>query len=148
MIRRSLLALALLLFATPMFAQGGPDASLSSQAKDEPGRTHARASERALPTPGEAARAQGAGEGGGRADADCERLGGGEATEAAAAPGGPRPDVRADRARCRKLTDADIATAPIAELRRSSRHVGRVAGRPFPYLATAGTLTIRDDEGK
>ena len=58
------------------------------------------------------------------------------------------PDARADRARCRKLSDAEIATAPIVEVRKVSHHQGVIGGKPFAYTATAGTLTVRDDEGK
>ncbi|HTX49741.1 MAG TPA: peptidase S10 [Caulobacteraceae bacterium] len=58
------------------------------------------------------------------------------------------PNVRADRARCRKLTDADIATAPIAEVRQVTHHSVTIGGRAIAYTATAGTLTLRDDEGK
>ena len=60
-------------------------------------------------------------------------------------PGG---DARTDRARNNKLSDADIATAPIREIRRVTRHTATIGGRPLAYTATAGTLTIRDDEGK
>jgi carboxypeptidase C (cathepsin A) len=59
-----------------------------------------------------------------------------------------QPDAHADRANCRKLTDAEIATAPINEVRVVSRHVAHIAGREIPYSATAGTLTLRDDDGK
>ena len=57
-------------------------------------------------------------------------------------------DARADRANCRKLTDAEIATAPIVEVRRVSRHTAVIGGRTIAYTATAGTLTLRDDDGK
>src|SRR5580700_2061872 len=53
-----------------------------------------------------------------------------------------QPDARADRANCRKLTDAEIATAPINEVRVVSRHVAHIGGREIPYTATAGTLTL------
>jgi carboxypeptidase C (cathepsin A) len=59
-----------------------------------------------------------------------------------------QPDARAERANCRKLSDAEIATAPINEVRVVSRHVAHIAGREIPYTATAGTLTLRDDDGK
>jgi carboxypeptidase C (cathepsin A) len=58
------------------------------------------------------------------------------------------PDARADKARCRKLTDADVATAPIAEARQVTHHTVTIGGRAIAYTATAGTLTLRDDEGK
>jgi carboxypeptidase C (cathepsin A) len=77
----------------------------------------------------------------GRSDPNCDQAG--------PSPEGARSvDPRADRARCRKLFDSDIATAPIGEIRRVTRHQAMIAGRPFAYTATAGTLTIRDDEGK
>ena len=57
-------------------------------------------------------------------------------------------DARADKARCRKLTDADIATAPIAEVRQVTHHQATIGGKPLAYTATAGTLTLRDNEGK
>ena len=37
---------------------------------------------------------------------------------------------------------------PIHEQSRSTRHVWTAGGHAIPYTATAGTLTIRDDEGK
>jgi carboxypeptidase C (cathepsin A) len=69
-----------------------------------------------------------------KVDAACDSLAGG--------------DARADRARCRKLTDGEIATAPIVEARKVSRHEAVIGGRSLAYTATAGTLTIRDEEGK
>src|SRR6185503_11242059 len=38
--------------------------------------------------------------------------------------------------------------APVEERTLSSRHSALVDGRMLPYTATAGTLTIRDAEGK
>ncbi len=72
-------------------------------------------------------------------DGECDAHGG-SADEAKSA--------RSDRARCRELTDADIATAPIAEIRKVTHHQVVIGGRPLAYTATAGTLTLRDDEGK
>ncbi|HZK98698.1 MAG TPA: hypothetical protein VFC47_02255, partial [Caulobacteraceae bacterium] len=135
---------------------GGPDSGMTDQTKDEPGHlAHARgalAGARGPDEPGrmEAATGKGAGEGG-RGDADCEGKSGSQETSAAGAAGetaAAKGDPRADRARCRKLTDADIVTAPIAEIRRVTRHQGVIAGRSMAYTATAGTLTLRDDEGK
>jgi carboxypeptidase C (cathepsin A) len=147
------LAAALVLPATAVLAQAsvtGPDSGMSVQTKDEPGpparpggRTPARSPEEA----GRAAGPPAAGDGG-RIDADCEHPAGPSEGAAGAAEGGPRGDPRADRARCRKLTDADIATAPIVEARRVTRRRAVIAGRPVDYTATAGTLTLRDDEGK
>ena len=47
-----------------------------------------------------------------------------------------------------KVADAEIAKAPVAEIAKSSRHAVTINGRTIPYTATAGTLTLRDDEGK
>ncbi len=80
---------------------------------------------------------------GAKMDADCDKASGGGMAE-----GSTRGDPRADRAACRKLSDYDIATAPIQEIRKVTRHTATIGGRPIPYTATAGTLTIRDDEGK
>ena len=79
---------------------------INAQAKGRPAQRHGRTPDEpgvadrlppglATPMPGE----------GGRADADCEHMG--------ASAEGAHADARADRAACRKLTDADIATAPI-----------------------------------
>jgi carboxypeptidase C (cathepsin A) len=126
-------------------AEPGPDASMQStnqktgallpshhaRTPDEPGVADRPPPGLAPPPPGE----------GGRADADCEHAGAAEGHAGAA-------DARADRARCRKLTDAEIATAPIWEVRKVTHHTAVIAGHPIAYTATAGTLTLRDDEGK
>ena len=59
-----------------------------------------------------------------------------------------RPDAAAKQAGEDKITPADIATAPIHEISRSTHHVWSAGAAAIPYTATAGTLTIRDDEGK
>ena len=59
-----------------------------------------------------------------------------------------RPDADAKHAGEEKISPADIATAPVHEVSRSTRHVWSADGRTIPYTATAGTLTLRDDEGK
>lgn len=59
-----------------------------------------------------------------------------------------RRSVRAEQAGERKIADADIALAPVAETAKSTHHVVTVQGRPVPYTATAGTLTLRDEDGK
>jgi carboxypeptidase C (cathepsin A) len=120
----------------------GPDSSMQAErraeavahplglAADEPGRNEA-----AKAAPG----------GDSHADADCDpHAGGGSGDDGDEA----KSDARADRARCRKLTDADIATAPIAEIRRVTHHTAVIGGRSIAYTATAGTLTLRDDQGK
>ncbi len=109
-------------------APGGPDASMAA---------HGKAASAEGP-PGLAP--VGAPEGG-KTDSACDALGAvGDSSRTA--------NPRADRARCRKLTDAEIATAPVVEIRRASRHQAVIGGRPLAYTATAGTLTVRDDEGK
>ncbi len=62
-----------------------------------------------------------------------------------AQPGG---SSRAAAAAERKVGDGDVATAPVRETARSSRHTATIGGRTVPYTATAGTLTLRDDDGK
>lgn len=47
-----------------------------------------------------------------------------------------------------KIRPADIAQPSVAERRQESRHTVVVGGRPVAYLATAGTLALRDDDGK
>jgi len=59
-----------------------------------------------------------------------------------------RRSERGQAAGERKISDADIATAPVHETEKSTRHSVTVAGRTIPYTATAGTLTLRDDDGK
>ena len=60
-----------------------------------------------------------------------------------------RPDAGAKHAGEDKISPADIATAPIHETARSTHHVwSGGGGRTLGYTATAGTLTLRDDEGK
>lgn len=121
---------AWLAFPATLAAQAGdagPDAGMLAQAKS-PGH--------ATPptlTPPPAPGSEDA-----HADSDCPT-----------APGAEKgADARAERARCRKLTDADIATAPIAEARQATHHQATIGGRPIAYTATAGTLTLRDNEGK
>ena len=60
-------------------------------------------------------------------------------------PGG---GARAEKAQIAKLGDADIATAPVREARSVTRHATVIGGRSIDYLATAGTLSVRDDDGK
>jgi carboxypeptidase C (cathepsin A) len=47
-----------------------------------------------------------------------------------------------------KITDADIATAPLMEQAKSSHHTVTINGQTIGYTATAGTLTLRSDDGK
>ena len=105
---------------TPVAARGRPTSAIAGQ---PPGV--------AVETPGQS----------GRSDPNCDSTG--------PSPEGARStDPRADQARCRKLFDSDIATAPIGEVRKVTHHTAVIGGRPLAYTATAGTLTIRDDEGK
>ncbi|WP_174292170.1 S10 family peptidase, partial [Sphingomonas bacterium] len=60
-------------------------------------------------------------------------------------PGG---SSRAARAEDAKLSDAAIASAPIREQRVETQHSGVFSGRSIAYTATAGTVTVRDDDGK
>ncbi|RYD46107.1 MAG: peptidase S10, partial [Sphingomonadales bacterium] len=48
----------------------------------------------------------------------------------------------------KKDAEAGYANAPVAEQASSHRDSVTVNGRRLPYTATAGTLTIRDTEGK
>jgi len=47
-----------------------------------------------------------------------------------------------------KITPADYVSAPVKEAASTTHHTAVIDGRAIPYEATAGTLTIRDDEGK
>ncbi len=67
---------------------------------------------------------------------------------ARSASGLERRSDRGQAAGEHKISDADIATAPVEEAAKSSRHTVAVGGRTIPYTATAGTLTLRDDDGK
>jgi carboxypeptidase C (cathepsin A) len=112
-------------------ARSGPDTGMDGQPKAAAGRTDAHAADERV--------THSVGTENSRPDADCDaQSGSGDDARAA----------RADRARCRKLSDADIATAPIVEVRKVTHHRAVIAGRPVAYTATAGTLTLRDDEGK
>jgi carboxypeptidase C (cathepsin A) len=108
-------------------ARRARDAKTVTRAPDEPGEKNA---DQNRPVVSEGA----------KMDADCDKSGG--------MAEGAHGDPRADRAACRKLSDYDIATAPIQEVRKVTHHTAVIGGRSIPYTATAGTLTIRDDEGK
>ncbi len=79
----------------------------------------------------------------GNTAADADEPGRGDATNTQ-----PAGDPRAARARENKVGDSDVATAPVRELRVPSRHTATIGGRTIAYTATAGTVTIRDDDGK
>ncbi|HEY5106941.1 MAG TPA: peptidase S10 [Caulobacteraceae bacterium] len=163
--RNALAAIAISLILVPAASraqepQTGPDAGAAAQMQGAPetstrART-ARPTARKPDEPGATsmpALADAAPRGrdeDGRFEHDCDTHGGGDqkvdATEGADEP--HRADARAERARCRKLSDFDIATAPITEVRRVTRHSAVIGGRAMAYTATAGTLTIRDDDGK
>jgi carboxypeptidase C (cathepsin A) len=66
----------------------------------------------------------------------------------AAAGAEPAPSAHAEEARDNKITDADIAVAPVHERHVTSRHTVTINGKVIGYEATAGTLTLRDDSGK
>jgi carboxypeptidase C (cathepsin A) len=55
---------------------------------------------------------------------------------------------RVEQAKEGKITDADIATAPVHERRVTTHHSTVINGKTVGYEATAGTLTLRDDQGK
>lgn len=60
----------------------------------------------------------------------------------------PAPEKPAAQAPGPKVTDADIAAAPIQEQAKPSHHSVVVGGRTIGYTATPGTLTLRDNDGK
>src|SRR4051794_4469647 len=66
----------------------------------------------------------------------------------AAGPVIERRSERGAQASEHKISDADIATAPVVEQAKSSHHTVSVGGKTIGYTATAGTLTLRDDDGK
>jgi carboxypeptidase C (cathepsin A) len=136
----TLLAAISLIVAVPVIAYAqastGPDSTMAAtRARD------AKPAARAPDEPGGGDRNKPVVSEGAKMDADCDKSGGGMGE-------GAHGDARADRAACRKLSDYDIATAPIQELRKVSQHTAVIGGRSMTYTATAGTLTIRDDEGK
>jgi carboxypeptidase C (cathepsin A) len=59
-----------------------------------------------------------------------------------------RRSERGAQAGERKISDYDIATAPVQEVAKTSHHSVTVGAKTIPYTATAGTLTLRDDDGK
>jgi carboxypeptidase C (cathepsin A) len=59
-----------------------------------------------------------------------------------------RRSARGQQAQESKLSDLDIATAPIRETSHPTHHSVAVRGRTIGYTATPGTLTLRDDDGK
>ena len=67
---------------------------------------------------------------------------------AASAPTVERNTGRGAIAGEHKITDADIATAPLYEQAKSSHHTVTINGQTIGYTATAGTLTLRSDDGK
>jgi carboxypeptidase C (cathepsin A) len=86
----------------------------------------------------------------GQAGAQGRRAAAKPADEPAAGSGPvtPRPDAKAPRMLEGRILPNDIASAPIDEVAKVTHHTANVGGRAIPYDATAGTLTIRDDEGK
>ena len=64
---------------------------------------------------------------------------------------GPVVERRTERGQAageRKISDLDVATAPVVEQAKASHHVLNLNGRAIGYTATAGTLTLRSDDGK
>ncbi len=78
----------------------------------------------------------------------AQRSGKGAEVESRTGAQPEKTSPRGERAASSKISDADIATAPVAEVAKTSRHTATVGGKTIPYTATAGTLTLRDDEGK
>ncbi|MGZ6038809.1 MAG: S10 family peptidase, partial [Phenylobacterium sp.] len=67
------------------------------------------------------------------------------------ATAGPVVERRSERgaiASERKISDFDIATAPVVEAAKTSHHTVTINGQTIGYTATAGTLTLRSDDGK
>jgi carboxypeptidase C (cathepsin A) len=64
------------------------------------------------------------------------------------AQGDARGDARPRDARAEEAAIRDQARAPVEEQAKSSDHSINVNGRTIAYRATAGTLTIRDRDGK
>ena len=60
----------------------------------------------------------------------------------------PQTSRRGEQAKEDKLSDDDVATAPIRETKVVTHHVATINGKTIPYSAIAGTVTIRDDDGK
>ncbi|MDB5691694.1 MAG: peptidase [Alphaproteobacteria bacterium] len=69
------------------------------------------------------------------------RRGGGESGEA-------RADARGRDGKAEDAAKKDQAQAPVEEQAKSSEHDIALGGRTIRYRATAGTLTIRDKDGK
>ena len=67
---------------------------------------------------------------------------------ATAGPVVERRTERGAQAGEHKISDADIATAPLYEQAKSSHHTVTINGQTIGYTATAGTLTLRSDDGK
>ena len=138
-------AVALLAGLAPVIASAqaanGPDSTMTPHTRDAERNRDARNAARAPDEPGGGDRNRPVVSEGAKMDADCDKA-------SAGGEGVSRGDPRADRAACRKLSDYDVATAPIQEIRKVTRHTATIGGRAVPYTATAGTLTIRDDEGK
>jgi carboxypeptidase C (cathepsin A) len=64
---------------------------------------------------------------------------------------GPVVERRSDRgqqASERRISDQDVATAPVHEVAKVTHHTVTAGGHAIAYTATAGTLTLRDDDGK
>ena len=65
-----------------------------------------------------------------------------------AAPAALAADAPKGEATRAEGVEADSAKASAKEVARTSHHSVTIDGRTIPYTATAGTLTLRDDEGK
>lgn len=71
------------------------------------------------------------------------------ATKSAASDETTQPEgSTASATRQTKTTDPDTATAPVKEITSVTHHNVTIDGHAIGYEATAGTLTLRDDQGK
>jgi carboxypeptidase C (cathepsin A) len=60
----------------------------------------------------------------------------------------PEPGDKDHADKDKDKAEAETAKAPMREIARVSHHSAVIGGRPLAYTATAGTLTVRDDDGK
>ena len=124
-----LVALGLIASLVPLAASAqmtsGPDSTMAPRGRDAAERNReAKTSARMPDEPGGGDHNKPVVSEGAKMDTDCDKSSGGGMGESAA-----RGDPRADRAACRKLSDYDIATAPIQELRRVTQHTAVIGGR-------------------
>ena len=61
--------------------------------------------------------------------------------------GAPKHDVKKDNPQTKEVEEA-TARAPVTEIAKTTMHSVTIGGREIAYKATAGTLTLRNDDGK